>query len=110
MVEEIDFDEFKRLDMRVGTIASVERVKRTEKLCRILVDLGEAGRRQTISSLVGYYSPEDLIGKRVVFLVNLKPAKFAGEISQGMLLAAEKDGGLALVTVDREIPDGARIT
>jgi len=108
--EEVSFEEFKRLDIRVGTIASVERVRRTEKLYKILVDLGELGTRQTVSSLVGYYEPDELVGKRVVFLVNLKQAKFAGEVSQGMLLAAEADGKLALLSTDREIQVGARIT
>ena len=110
MTEEISFDDFKRLDMRAGVITSVERVKRTEKLYKILVDLGGFGTRQTISSLVGYYEPNELVGKRVIFLTNLKQAKFAGEVSQGMLLAAEVDGKLALLTTDREIQSGARIT
>lgn len=96
--------------MRVGTIISVERVKRTKKLYKIIVDLGELGSRQTISSLVGYYTPEELVGKKIIFLVNLKPAKFAGEVSEGMLLAAEKGERLALLSVDREIPDGANVT
>lgn len=110
MAEEISFEDFKRLDIRVGNVTSVERVRRTEKLYKILVDLGSFGSRQTVSSLVGYYEPEELVGKRVVFLTNLKQAKFAGEVSQGMLLAAETDGKLALLTTDREIPTGARIT
>lgn len=107
---EIAFDEFKRLDARVGTITHVDRVPRTEKLYKILVDLGPLGVRQTVSSLVGFYAPEELEGKRVVFLYNLKPTKFAGEVSQGMLLAAELEKGLALLTTDREIPNGARVT
>jgi methionine--tRNA ligase beta chain len=107
---EITFDEFKRLDARVGTITAVERVPRTEKLYKILVDLGPLGVRQTISSLVGYYEPDDLKGKRIVFLHNLKPTKFAGQASQGMLLAAEEGKSLALLTTDREIPNGARVT
>jgi len=107
---EVSFEDFKRLDIRVGNVTSVERVKRTEKLYKILVDLGSFGARQTISSLVGYYEPNELVGKRVVFLTNLKQAKFAGEVSQGMLLAAEADGKLALLTTDRDIQLGARIT
>lgn len=110
MAEEVSFEDFKRLDIRVGIVTSVERVRRTEKLYKILVDLGPSGSRQTVSSLVGYYEPNELVGKRVVFLTNLKQAKFAGEVSQGMLLAAETDGKLALLTTDREIQSGARIT
>ena len=110
MSGEVSFEDFGRLDIRVGVITSVERVKRTEKLYKILVDFGNLGTRQTVSSLVGYYEANDLVGKRVVFLTNLKQAKFAGEVSQGMLLAAELDGKLALLTTDREIQSGARIT
>jgi methionyl-tRNA synthetase len=107
---EISFEEFKKVDARVGTITQVERVPRTEKLYKILVDLGPIGVRQTISSLVGYYEPDQLKGQRVIFLYNLKPSKFSGEVSQGMLLAAEQGDKLALLTTDREIPNGSRIT
>jgi methionyl-tRNA synthetase len=106
---EVSFDEFKKIDARVGTIAHVERVPRTEKLYRIQVDLGPLGVRQTLSSLVGYYEPNELVGRRVIFLYNLKPTKFSGEVSQGMLLAAEQETKLALLTTDREIPNGARM-
>jgi methionine--tRNA ligase beta chain len=109
-VSEITFEDFKKLDARVGTITQVERVARTEKLFKILVDLGPLGVRQTVSSLVGYYVPDQLKGKRVVFLCNLRPTKFAGEVSQGMLLAAEQEKALALLTTDQEIPNGARVT
>jgi len=107
---EITFDEFKKIDARVGTITQVERVPRTDKLYRILVDMGSLGVRQTLSSLVGYYEPSELVGRRVIFLYNLKPTKFSGEVSQGMLLAAEQDSKIALLTTDRDIPNGARIT
>ena len=109
-VIEISFDDFKRVDARVGTITQVERVPRTEKLYKILVDLGPLGVRQTVSSLVGYYEPDQLKGKRVIFLYNLKPSKFSGEVSQGMLLAAEQGDKLALLTTDVEVPNGSRIT
>lgn len=107
---DISFEDFKKIDARVGTITQVERVPRTEKLYRILVDLGSLGVRQTVSSLVGFYEPNELVGRRIVFLFNLKSTKFAGEVSQGMLLAAEHDQKIALLTTDREIPNGSRIT
>jgi len=107
---EISFEDFKRMDARVGTITQVERVTRTEKLYKILVDLGPLGVRQTVSSLVGYYEPDQLKGKRVIFLYNLKPSKFSGEVSQGMLLAAEEGDKIALLTTDSEVPNGSRIT
>jgi len=107
---QVTFDEFKKLDMRVGTVVSVEPVKRTERLYKIQVDLGEIGVRQTVSSLVGYYAPEALKGKKIIYLVNLKPAKFSGEMSEGMLLAAEKGEKLALLCTDKEMENGARVT
>jgi methionyl-tRNA synthetase len=107
---EITFEEFKKLDARVGTVTQVERVPRTDKLYRILVELGPLGVRQTLSSLVGYYEPDELVGRRVIFLYNLKSAKFSGEVSQGMLLAAEHENKLALLTTDRDIPNGAKVT
>lgn len=107
---EISFEEFKKVDARVGTITQVERVPRTEKLYKIIVDLGPLGVRQTVSSLVGYYEPAQLMGKRVIFLYNLRPSKFSGEVSQGMLLAAEQADKLALLTTDRDVPNGSRMT
>ena len=107
---EIGIEDFKRMDMRIGTVKEVERIPKAKRLYRILVDLGEGGVRQTIASLVGYYEAEELLGKRVVFLANLKPAKFSGQLSQGMILAAEWGEEVALLTIDREVPDGARIT
>lgn len=109
-MSEVSFDDFKKLDMRIGTVVDVSRIPRTERLYKIIVDLGDLGRRQTISSLVGYYTPEELLSKRIVFLTNLKATKFAGELSEGMLMAAEKGDKLALLTTDREIENGAKIT
>ena len=109
-MSQVSFSDFKKLDMRVGTVIKAEPVPRTSKLYKIQVDLGEIGVKQTISSLVGYYTPEGLINKRIIFLTNLKPAKFSGEISEGMLLAAEINDKLALLTTDEEIQNGARVT
>jgi len=109
-LSQVGFEEFKKLDMRIGTIVQVVRVPRTERLYKIAVDLGDLGQKQTVSSLVGYYAPEDLVGKRIVFLANLKPTKFAGESSEGMLLAAEKEKKLVLLTTDKEIENGANVT
>ena len=109
-MSEVSFDEFKKLDMRIGTVVDVSRIPRTERLYKIIVDLGDMGKKRTVSSLVGYYSPEQLLSKRIVFLTNLKATKFAGELSEGMLMAAEKGDKLALLTTDREIENGAKIT
>jgi methionyl-tRNA synthetase len=106
---EITFQEFQKLDLRIGTVVSVERVSRTEKLYKILVDLGSLGTKQTVAGLAPYYAVEELKGKKVVFLANLKPAKFSGESSQGMLLAAEEDGKVSLLSLDRDVSNGAKI-
>jgi len=96
--------------MRIGTIIKAEPVPRTSKLYKVQVDLGEIGVKQTISGLIGYYTPEELVNRRIVFLANLEPTKFSGETSEGMLLAAEKDGKIALLTIDHEIKNGAKVT
>jgi methionyl-tRNA synthetase len=109
-LSQADINDFQKLDLRVGTITSVERVEGTKKLYRILVDLGELGIKQTISGLVGYYTPEELKGKKVVFLANLKPAKIAGIISEGMLLAAVSGNTVSLLSIDKDVPNGAKIS
>ncbi len=108
-VEQVDITDFQKIDLRVGTIKEALRIPGTQKLYKVKVDLGELGLKQTVSGLVGYYEPDELINKRIVFLSNLKPIKLAGEISEGMLLASEKKGKLALITVDRDVQDGAKI-
>jgi methionyl-tRNA synthetase len=107
---EVSIDEFREFDVRVGKVLEVEPVRRTEKLLKIRVDLGGGTTRQIISSIAEYYAPEELIGKKIVILTNLKPAKFSGELSEGMLLAAETEDKLALLTVDRDIEEGTRVT
>jgi len=109
MSDVITIDEFKRLDMRVGTVVEVERIPGSKSLYRMRVDLGDEVR-QIVTGLVGHYTAEELMGKRIIVLRNLKPAKIFGVVSNGMLLAAEHEGRLALLTVDREIPNGARVT
>lgn len=106
----LSIDQFKELELRAGTIVEVSRVPRTDKLYKVLVSLGEYGRKQTITGLVGFYAAEELMNKRVVFVCNLKEAKFAGQVSQGMLLAASEGDKLSLLTLDRDVPDGARVS
>jgi methionyl-tRNA synthetase len=108
----VTIDEFKRLDIRVGTIIEASRVPKTAKLYKVIVDMGPQGRKQTITSLVGHYEADELLNKRVIFLANLKESKFAGEKSEGMLLAAASPNSnkLALLTIGREVPDGSRVS
>jgi methionyl-tRNA synthetase len=109
-LSQADINDFQKIDLRVGTVTSVERVEGTKKLYKILVDLGELGVKQTISGLVGYYTPEELKGKKVVFLANLKPAKIAGIISEGMLLAAVAGNIVSLLSIDKDVPNGTKIS
>lgn len=108
--EEVTIDEFKHLEMRVGTIVEVTRVPRTNKLYKVIVDLGSHGKKQTITGLVDFYTAEELLNKRIVFLANLKHTTFAGQKSEGMLLAASEGDNLALLTIGREVPDGSRVS
>lgn len=112
MDKTIDFNQWKKIELKVGKIIKVERVPKTDKLYKLLVDLGEEKPRQIITGLVPYYKEEELMGKLIIVLTNLKPAKFAGEISEGMLLAAEKEdhSKCVLLTVDNEIDPGTLIT
>lgn len=105
----ITFKEFKRLDIKIGTVAEIEQVPGSDKLYKMQVDMG-GERRQIVTGLVDYYSMDELRGKVIAVVLNLKPAKIFGQWSYGMLLAAEKDDKLALLTVDREIPNGAKVT
>jgi methionine--tRNA ligase beta chain len=105
----IDYEDFKKLDMRIGRIDEVEKIKRTKKLYKIKVNLGDK-TVQLVSSLVDYYTEEELLGKNIVVLTNLKPAKFSGEVSEGMLLCAEDGRDCVLLTVDKKIELGSKVT
>ncbi len=106
---EISIEEFMKIDLRVGLVKHAESITGT-KLIKLLVDLGELGERQIITGISKYYKPEDLIGRRIIVVANLKPKKIRGYISQGMLLAAEgKDQRPYLLTVDDEPEPGAKI-
>lgn len=109
MSDVVSMRDFKKLKFRIGTVADVERVPGSRNLYKLQVDMGDE-MRQIVAGLVDYYTEEELKGKVITVLINLKPARIFGQISNGMLLAAEAGDKLALLTVDREIPDGARIT
>jgi EMAP domain len=109
---EVSFDEWKKLEMKVGKILEVERVPRTEKLYKLQVDIGAEKPIQIVTSLVPYYTEEELKDQKIIVLVNLRPTKFAGEVSEGMLLCAEKEDGseCVLLTVQKDIVVGTPIT
>lgn len=106
---EITIDEFDKLQLQIGQIIACEEVKKSKKLLCSQVKIGSEVR-QIVSGIKAHYSPEDMVGKKVVVVTNLKPAKLAGIESQGMILCAEDaEGNLALVTTEKEMPHGAEI-
>jgi methionyl-tRNA synthetase len=107
----VDIDLFARVKLRTATILSVDLVPKSKKLYQIQVDVGELGTRQIVSGIAPYYTPEQLVGKQIVIVANLKPAKLMGVESNGMLLAASTEGDdtLALLTPDKPIACGARV-
>ena len=106
---EITFDDFTKMQFQVGEIIACEEVKKSKKLLCSQVRIGSEVK-QIVSGIKQHYSAEEMVGKKVMVLVNLKPAKLAGVLSEGMLLCAEDaDGNLALVTPEKEMPAGAEI-
>lgn len=106
---EITIDDFARVDLRVATVIAAEKLKGADKLLKLQVNLGNE-QRQIIAGIARQYEPETLVGKRVIIVANLKPAKLRGELSQGMLLAAESsDGTLQILTTHGEIHAGAKV-
>ena len=106
---EVTFDDFMKMQFQVGEIIACEEVKKSKKLLCSQVKIGSQVK-QIVSGIKSNYQPEDMVGKKVMVLVNLKPAKLAGVLSEGMILCAEgEDGMLALMTPDKDVPAGAEI-
>ena len=107
--EEITFDDFGKMQFQVGEIIACEAVKKSRKLLCSQVKIGSQVK-QIVSGIKAHYTPEEMVGKKVMVLVNLKPAKLAGVLSEGMLLCAEDaEGNLALMVPEKEMPAGAEI-
>ena len=108
-LEEISIDDFAKVQLQVGEIIACEEVKKSKKLLCSQVQIGSQVR-QIVSGIKAHYSAEEMVGKKVVVVTNLKPAKLAGVLSEGMILCAENEAGeLALVTTEKEMPSGAPI-
>ena len=106
---EITIDEFDKIQLQIGQVIACEEVKKSKKLLCSQVKIGSEVR-QIVSGIKAHYSPEDMVGKKVIVVTNLKPAKLAGIESQGMILCAEDaEGNLALVTAEKDMPHGAEI-
>jgi len=105
----VTFDEFSRMQLRVADVIAAERVKGADKLLELQVAIGSETRR-IVAGIAQYYAPEDIIGKKIIVVANLEPAKIRGIESHGMLLAAQEGDALTLVTVDGDIPAGASVS
>jgi methionyl-tRNA synthetase len=107
--ENIEFDDFGKMNIRSGVVLECEKVAKTKKLLKLLIDTG-IDKRTVVSGIAEYYNPEDLIGKQVSILVNLAPKELRGIVSQGMILCAENaDGSLSIVAPDKKVKPGSEI-
>jgi len=106
--EYITIEDFEKLDLRVGKVLEAQKVENADKLLKLKIEVGNEVR-QVVSGIAKYYSPEELKGKYVVLVANLKPVKLRGIESQGMILAASDDKDLVLVTIDKEINSGTKV-
>jgi methionyl-tRNA synthetase len=105
---QIDLPTFQQVDLRVGTILAAEKVAKSDKLLKLEIDVGEP--RQVVAGIAQQYEPADLIGKQVLVVVNLKPAKLMGVESHGMVLAAKSDGRLCLLSPEQGVTPGATVS
>ncbi|BAD42234.1 methionine--tRNA ligase [Symbiobacterium thermophilum] len=109
-VAEIEYDDFAKVELKVAEVVEAERIPKADRLLRLVLQVGEE-RRQIVSGIAQHYAPEELVGKRIILVANLKPKKLRGVESHGMLLAATaEDGSLSLVTLDKpDFPTGMRV-
>lgn len=108
--DEIKFDKFDKVELKVAEIKEVSKVEGADKLLKFRLDAGDEGDRQILSGIAQWYpNPEELVGKKVIAVTNLKPRKMRGEVSQGMLLSAEFGETVQLITVSENIPNGSLI-
>ncbi len=105
--EEVTFDDFMKLDMRVAEVFKAESIKKADKLLKLQLDIGTE-KRQVVSGIAEHYKPEDLVGKKVICVTNLKAVKLRGEMSEGMILCGEDNTGkLVLASVEQSLPNGS---
>jgi len=108
MKKEIQFDDFMKLDMKVGKIIKCTHLENSDKLFKLTVDFGNF-QRQIISGLRDYYKTKDLLGKQAVFVVNLLPRKIRGELSEGMILCADDKKKVIFIAPKKKISNGAKL-
>jgi len=106
----IEFEDFQKLDLRIGTVKEVEKHPDADRLLLVRVDTGEDELRQVVAGIADFFSPEDLVGKQVTVLVNLKPRKLRKQLSQGMILAVKSGDGMQLLTPTGEVDSGSKVS
>jgi methionine--tRNA ligase beta chain len=104
----VTLEDLKKCEIRIGTIVIAEPVEGSEKLLRLEVDFGDY-KRQILSGIARWYTPEELVGKQMPFIVNLEPRKMMGLESQGMLIATDDEQGAVLLMPNRPVPAGSNI-
>jgi len=108
-MENIKFQDWQKMDFKIGEILEIGDHPNADKLYVMKVDVGEESPRTIVAGLKGYYPKEELVKKKIVVFTNLQPAELRGVKSEGMLLAAEKDGNVVLISPEKEIDSGAEI-
>lgn len=108
-MEFISYDDFAKLDIRIGTVIAAELVPETDKLIKCRVDFGDMGERTIVSGIAEWKKPEELVGRQLPYIVNLAPRMLRGVESQGMLLAASDEDGVALLNPERTLGPGAKL-
>ncbi|MCE9541143.1 methionine--tRNA ligase subunit beta [Candidatus Kaiserbacteria bacterium] len=106
---DIQYEDFAKLDIRIGKILAAEKVPETDKLIKCTIDFGELGERTIVSGIAEWKTPEELVGKLLPYIVNLAPRLLRGVESQGMLLAASDESGVALLSPERNMAPGSRL-
>jgi len=107
-MENINFENFQKIDLRVAKVITTEKIEGSEKLLKLEIDLGEE-KRQLVAGISQFYGPEELVGREIVVVANLEPKKIKGVESQGMLLAADDKGKPILLKPDEEVPPGTKV-
>jgi len=108
IMDTINIDDFKKVEIRIGKIISCEKMENADKLLRLQVDFGDY-KRQILSGIAKWYSPEDLEGKKLPFIVNLEPRKFRGEESQGMLMVTGNGEKPVFLIPSENVPEGSEV-
>ncbi|MBI4961465.1 MAG: methionine--tRNA ligase [Desulfovibrio sp.] len=106
----IDFEDFQKIELRVATVISAEPVPKADKLLLVKLDSGDAEPRQVVAGIAEFWKPEDLVGRQVVVVANLKPRKLRGVESQGMILAVKREGGLELLAPSAQVKPGSAVS